>query len=445
MKAIGILLLFCSIYGALTQMRERLTSQEPGELNSFKVGEKTTTRFLDGIACLNGTIVQNQCICYDGYFDEKCGTHATRIDLNANTNGMLSKEGGEVYFFIDLSREDQEPTLTFQYLPASVQVTLALISPAYNLLPRNMTFATYNSTGQGLWDIYLSFKKDRLSSTNRLFIFVTANGDLGSDKNFRVKLTNETSHTLTIILIVVGAISVVLNIVGCVYFVKYKMRREIQAALRARLERAALFANNNQNNFDHHHRHRIDLDSEEAALTQEDLNLYFPEVEFEKLESAFGQTDCPICLEEFKTEMTCRQLYCDHIFHTKCIQFWLAKQKACPTCKKSMSRKAIAEHYLIFKKKDKPEGIESDEQKPLELGDLPVANAVESEEQQPLDPAEQPLTNAIELDEQQPSEHAEQPLADQKPSEPIELPRGEPIENQIIIIKPNEEKGESNV
>lgn len=38
------------------------------------------------------------------------------------------------------------------------------------------------------------------------------------------------------------------------------MRREIQAALRQRLERANLEAANNQNNsFERHHRHRTDL------------------------------------------------------------------------------------------------------------------------------------------------------------------------------------------
>lgn len=117
-----------------------------------------------------------------------------------------------------------------------------------------------------------------------------------------------------------------------------------------------------------------------------------------------------------------------------------------------MSRKAIGEYYSIFKKKDKPEAIESDEQQPLEPADRPISNEIESDEQQqPIEPVDLPPTNAIESEEQQPLEHNDQspasPIESSEPSEPIELPqvRVEPIENQIIIIKPNEEKAESNV
>jgi len=118
------------------------------------------------------------------------------------------------------------------------------------------------------------------------------------------------------------------------------MRRELLAALREqqqREERAAFslhthfgqiriqnFSENNNNN-QNGNQGVVDLD---ASLTQEDLNMYFPQTKFESLKTPFGQAECPICLEEYPKESMCRQLYCGHIFHTNCIQFWLAKHKA---------------------------------------------------------------------------------------------------------------------
>lgn len=119
-------------------------------------------------------------------------------------------------------------------MPGGVEVNLALTSQSYYALPRNMTFGSYVSNGDTLWDLHLSFKKSQLSSTNRLFIFVNITQEQPPNKNFRVKLSDgsdrfipclillESSNTLTIILIVIGAISIVLNVAGCIYFVKCK-------------------------------------------------------------------------------------------------------------------------------------------------------------------------------------------------------------------------------
>ncbi len=34
---------------------------------------------------------------------------------------------------------------------------------------------------------------------------------------------------------------------------------------------------------------------------------------------------CPICLDDYKNEAICRQLYCSHIYHDQCIEGWLAR------------------------------------------------------------------------------------------------------------------------
>ena len=44
--------------------------------------------------------------------------------------------------------------------------------------------------------------------------------------------------------------------------------------------------------------------------------------------------ECTICLDEFTHGVRCRQLPCDHVFHSTCIAKWLIERSAvCPLCK----------------------------------------------------------------------------------------------------------------
>ncbi|KAG7369305.1 ring finger domain containing protein [Nitzschia inconspicua] len=44
--------------------------------------------------------------------------------------------------------------------------------------------------------------------------------------------------------------------------------------------------------------------------------------------------ECTICLDEFHTGVRCRQLPCQHVFHSTCIARWLIERSAvCPLCK----------------------------------------------------------------------------------------------------------------
>jgi hypothetical protein len=44
--------------------------------------------------------------------------------------------------------------------------------------------------------------------------------------------------------------------------------------------------------------------------------------------------ECTICLDEFTPGVRCRQLPCDHVFHSTCIAKWLIERSAvCPLCK----------------------------------------------------------------------------------------------------------------
>ena len=42
---------------------------------------------------------------------------------------------------------------------------------------------------------------------------------------------------------------------------------------------------------------------------------------------------CSICLDDYKEGETIIKLNCNHIYHKKCLEKWLLKNKTCPCCK----------------------------------------------------------------------------------------------------------------
>ncbi|CAB4312877.1 unnamed protein product [Prunus armeniaca] len=48
-------------------------------------------------------------------------------------------------------------------------------------------------------------------------------------------------------------------------------------------------------------------------------------------------SECSICLGEFKDGEKCRQLECEHAFHGECIDQWLLKKMHCPLCRATVS------------------------------------------------------------------------------------------------------------
>ncbi|KAK4257619.1 hypothetical protein QN277_007182 [Acacia crassicarpa] len=46
------------------------------------------------------------------------------------------------------------------------------------------------------------------------------------------------------------------------------------------------------------------------------------------------ETECVVCLDGFRSGHWCRKLAgCGHLFHRKCVDAWLVKVAACPTCR----------------------------------------------------------------------------------------------------------------
>ena len=47
---------------------------------------------------------------------------------------------------------------------------------------------------------------------------------------------------------------------------------------------------------------------------------------------------CSICFEQFNDDEECRELKCNHMFHQKCVDIWLAEHVTCPVCREETGR-----------------------------------------------------------------------------------------------------------
>ncbi|KDO33971.1 hypothetical protein SPRG_01247 [Saprolegnia parasitica CBS 223.65] len=61
-------------------------------------------------------------------------------------------------------------------------------------------------------------------------------------------------------------------------------------------------------------------------------------------------TECAICIEPYRdVRELVAQLPCKHVFHTRCIDPWLAGHDACPLCRRHVSlRLEVMRQYLSF-------------------------------------------------------------------------------------------------
>jgi hypothetical protein len=51
---------------------------------------------------------------------------------------------------------------------------------------------------------------------------------------------------------------------------------------------------------------------------------------------------CVICLVDLAPGDACRRLPCLHTFHARCVETWLPRSRACPTCKADVEASARA-------------------------------------------------------------------------------------------------------
>jgi len=50
-----------------------------------------------------------------------------------------------------------------------------------------------------------------------------------------------------------------------------------------------------------------------------------------------SQNECPICLEEFKSDDVVYKLECNHNYHKSCLDTWFVRKNSCPMCKKNIN------------------------------------------------------------------------------------------------------------
>ncbi|KAL6332070.1 hypothetical protein AAG906_020749 [Vitis piasezkii] len=79
----------------------------------------------------------------------------------------------------------------------------------------------------------------------------------------------------------------------------------------------------------HHRRRRSTPNSGYSAEYLQKL----PRFRFDRVEAETAR-ECVVCLEALREGEWCRSLPdCDHIFHSNCVDKWLIKVLACPTCR----------------------------------------------------------------------------------------------------------------
>ena len=85
---------------------------------------------------------------------------------------------------------------------------------------------------------------------------------------------------------------------------------------------------------------RINMQQPQTLLhqTEEALKNLPPPEDYESYkETMSSSTECAICLDEFQSGELCRLLpLCNHLYHFRCINRWLADYPTCPICRTSL-------------------------------------------------------------------------------------------------------------
>ncbi|GMI84456.1 Arabidopsis toxicos en levadura 6 [Hibiscus trionum] len=74
----------------------------------------------------------------------------------------------------------------------------------------------------------------------------------------------------------------------------------------------------------------------EASVIETFPTMVYSEVKVHKIGK--GALECAVCLNEFEDDDTLRLMpKCDHVFHTECIDAWLASHTTCPVCRANLA------------------------------------------------------------------------------------------------------------
>jgi len=279
-----------------------------------------------------------KCICKEGYFDSDCSVQAKKLDpLVASQTILDAGEWSYFYFHVNLVSHDL--LLTFmKERQGSVSYSFFFNLPYNFKIPNDEDsdgkFALYTDEVSGNLEVQNSDLKDYKNAVLVLGAHNDAKGLVRTSIAFEDN--NRSSVIRNIAVYSALAFSLIVLIIWAILTtLKYKYHTRMLSALQAfRVER-----------------------EEEKTLTKKDMNIYFPKKKFQDIPASFSQTLCSVCLEDFEPEANCRQLYCEHIYHTNCIEAWLSNHYNCPNCKKEMNKLSIEEFFKNKNKKDEKKSL----------------------------------------------------------------------------------------
>ena len=100
-------------------------------------------------------------------------------------------------------------------------------------------------------------------------------------------------------------------------------------------------ANANINNNNNEEEEEINNNnSSDFDKKKQDLFLEMDEYQYKHIQKyeSRKETECAICLEEFKGIDIIKAFYkCEHIFHKNCLKNWLKRSNVCPLCKHDLT------------------------------------------------------------------------------------------------------------
>ncbi|KAJ0250846.1 RING-H2 finger protein ATL14 [Hirschfeldia incana] len=87
------------------------------------------------------------------------------------------------------------------------------------------------------------------------------------------------------------------------------------------------------------YRHRRRRESSDGLLSSVRCVKSLPQFKFS--ESTEYGSECVVCIDGFRRGQWCRKLPgCGHVFHRKCVDFWLVKVGTCPICRDCWGNKS---------------------------------------------------------------------------------------------------------
>lgn len=294
--------------------------------------------------CEQGTCIDEgkygQCYCEEGYFDTTCEWPARNITVGKEYFNFWPSPTN--HFYLNLADVPSNFKITFNF---SGNLTFAFKTNEHNdfsISPfKDKTRVTEDPNGPKSVDFYFDKSELNASNTARLLIEVSFDenysyewlevGIMNDREDPKLLAVTQDSKLPAIVLPILASLIAIL--VGGIIIFAYKRRQRMNVV-------------NMKNN-----------EELKKGSNHEELKKFFPSEKYSNLKSTLHQPSCSICLEDFNVETMCHQLYCEHIFHEKCIQNWLRDHDKCPNCNSGMTSDAIKKFFQKNEAKDKIEEV----------------------------------------------------------------------------------------